>query len=210
MRHMSTFNNILKVCKAINQNLPDVVFIGGVAVYLQLSHKSLPSVPLESSHDADFMVSLSDYGILKDEEELTATPRLAKHQMFVGGVEFDVYVERLNRLLVPYDEIFAHSTTIEHIRVASLEHLLVLKLEALGQRGHSSKGEKDRRDLVKIGLLLGHRAKQKLLAPYLRTDHLQLLQDIAKSPIFFALCNRNAQDAKKVRIIFDAFMATLT
>ena len=207
---MPTFTKILKLCQSLGDDLPDVVFIGGVAVYLHVVQWSQDTIPLESSHDADFMISFSDYGILKDAEEVTATPRLAKHQMVVDGVEFDVYVERLNRLVVPYDEVYAHSTTVEGIRVACLEHLLILKLEALEKRGHSGKGAKDRRDVAKIGLMLGRSPKKYLLSPYLRDAHAALLDEVAKSTIFYELCSRNAHAAKKMRSAFESFARSIT
>ena len=206
---MRTFTKILDLCLELSHGYPDVVFIGGVAVYVHLAHKALSTLPLEASHDADFMISFSDYGNLKDEEEVTPTPRLAKHQMIVDGVEFDVYVERLNRLVVPYDDVYAASNVIEQIRVASLEHLLVLKLEAFGQRGHSSKGEKDSRDLIKIGLLLGRDANKDLILPYWRDEHLSSLLEVVKSSIFFGLCQRNAHAAKQMRTAFEEFVETI-
>jgi hypothetical protein len=207
---MPSFSKILNLSRTLSHELPDVVFIGGVAVYLHLIHKTLKTIPLEASHDADFMISFSDYGILKDEEEITPTPRLAKHQMILDNVEFDVYVERLNRLVVPYDEVFARSAVIEQTRIACLEHLLVLKLEALKHRGHSSKGEKDRRDIAKIGLLLGRRTRKTLVQPYMRKDLTKLLLDVAKSSIFFDMCSRNAHTAKKAKTSFSSFVGDVT
>ena len=159
------------------------------------------------SHDADFMISLPDYGILKDEEEITPNPRLAKHQMIVEGVEFDIYVDRLHRLAVPYDEALANSIEIEGIRLACLEHLLILKLEALVSRGSSGKGEKDRRDIARIGLLLGCRPDKSLIEPYLGEGLIQQLQDIARGSIFFGMCKHDAHEAKKARAAFKLFVS---
>jgi hypothetical protein len=203
---MVTFTKILDLCLALSQELSDVVFIGGVAVYLHAIKKASKVVPPESSHDADFMVSFTDYGILKDTEEVTPTPRLAKHQMVVDGVEFDVYVERLCRLVVPYDEVRAHSVLVEEIRVACLEHLLVLKLEAMVKRGHTTKGEKDRRDVAKVGLMLGDRLRMKLIEPYMRDELLDILGSIAKSSVFYELCDKNVHQAKVVRRLFEKFL----
>lgn len=206
---MSSFSKILDMCRGLSRDLSDVVFIGGVAVYLHALGRSM-KVPLEASHDADFMVSLSDYGVLKDIEEITPTPRLSKHQMFVDGVEFDVYVERLNRLVVPYDEVYAHSLVVEDVRVACLEHLLVLKLEALGHRGQSSKGDKDRRDVVKIGLMLGRKVRRELVEPYHQPSFAKMLGEVARSSIFIDLSDRNAHAAKKVRAAFVDFVGRIS
>jgi hypothetical protein len=205
---MPSFTKILDLSTELSRDLPHVVFIGGVAVYLH-SLQRATAMPPEASHDSDFMISFSDYGILKDMVEITDTPRLSKRQMTIEGVEFDVYVERLHRLVVPYDEISARSTIIEEIRVASLEHLLVLKLEAFASRGHSSKGEKDRRDIVKIGLLLGRRTRKALLQPYMREELESLLKDVAKSSIFFEMCSRHAHAARQARTAFAAFVASI-
>jgi hypothetical protein len=206
---MRSFTKILDLCLELRHGYPDVVFIGGVAVYVHLAHQALSIVPLEASHDADFMISISDYGSLKDEEEITYTPRSAKHQMIVDEIEFDIYVEKLNHLVVPYDDVYAASSVLEQIRVASLEHLLVLKLEAYGHRGHSSKGEKDSRDLIKIGLMLGRDIKNELILPYWRDEYDRALLEISKSTIFFGLCQRNAHAAKQMRASFEDFVETI-
>lgn len=206
---MQTFDKIIRKSRKLGESYPDAVFIGGVAVYLHASHVGT-GVPPEASHDADFMVSVLDYGALKDVEEVTANPRLGKHQMLSGGVEFDVYVERWNKLVVPYDEVATYSVVVEGVRVASLEHLLVLKLEALGKRSHSRKGDKDRGDVVQLGLMLGRRARGKLLAPYLRDDHLESLVSVAGSALFYELCDGNAHDARRVREAFTDFVGTLS
>jgi hypothetical protein len=127
--------------------------------------------------------------------------------MIYDDVEFDVYVDRLSRLVVPYDEIKAHAVTIEGIQVACPEHVLVLKLEALSDRKHSSKGDKDRRDVVKIGLLLGRHMNKQLIEPYIRDALKKLLDETAKSAIFFDLCEHNAHIAKKARTAFTAFVS---
>lgn len=206
---MVSFAKILNLCTGLSRELEDVVFIGGVAVYLHSTVARELAVAPEASHDADFMISFSDYGVLKDEEEVTPTPRLGKHQMVVDGVEFDVYVERLCRLVVPYDEVLAHSKVVESVKVACLEHLLVLKLEALAKRGHSSKGDKDRRDVAKIGLLLGPKAKRSLVSPYMRDELEELLADVARGPVFLDLCQKNAHLARKVRSKFEVFVKRL-
>jgi hypothetical protein len=203
---MSQFDKILAKCREVGDTLSDVVFIGGVAVYLY-SRARATGVPPEASHDADFMISISDFGFLRDLEEVTSTPRLGKHQMLSGGVEFDVYVERHNRLIVPYDAVAASAETVGGLRVASVEHLVVLKLEALKSRGHSRKGEKDRCDLVQLGLMAGPRVRTRLLEPYLRRDHVALLEQVAGSAVFYELCGGNAHVARKVRDDFSGFVA---
>jgi hypothetical protein len=206
---MIPFANILDACRTLSTDLPEVVFIGGVAVYLHTSMSSNPMLSPETSHDADFMVSLSNYGVLRDATVITHTPRLSKHQMKQEDIEFGVYVERQNALVVPFDEVFAHSKTIEQIRVASLEHLLILKLEAFKSRVNTPKGDKDERDVAKIGLLLGRRAKHVLITPYLRDDLLEIIHKVSRSLVFFELCEHNAHVTKKARTAFANFVSTI-
>ena len=115
---MQSFSRILDLCQSLSDTLPGVVFIGGVAVYLHSCEAEIAAIVPESSHDADFMISFSGYGGLKDMEEITYNSRLRKHQMIVGDVEFDVYVERLNGLIVPYDDVHAQADTIGTVQVA--------------------------------------------------------------------------------------------
>lgn len=185
--------------------MPDIVLIGGVAVYLHALAREIDYVQPEASHDADFMISLVDYDELKDEYEVTSNRRLSKHQMIVEGVELDVYVERQNGLAVPYDEVVAHSEIVDGMRIACLEHLLILKLEALVKRSGSSKGDKDRRDVAKLGLLLGSHPTINLLAPYWRPELRGQVDEVAKSSVFYELCGKNAHLAKKVRAKFARF-----
>ena len=203
---MQPFSRILDLCQSFSDNLPGVVFIGDVALHLHASESSSAGIVPEIHHDADFMISFSGYGDLKDMEEITYNPRRFKHQMIVDGVEFDVYVERLNRLIVPYDEIYAHADKIGKVRMACLEHLLVLKLEAFKSRKHTSKGEKDRRDLAKIGLLLGRKSRIDLIDPYMRDELAELMREVAKSSVFHDLCERNVHEAKRMREGFAGFV----
>jgi hypothetical protein len=203
---MESFSRILDLCQSFGDTLPGVVFIGGVAVYLHASEADAETIIPESSHDADFMISFSGFGDLKDMEEITYNPRLHKHQMSVGEVEFDIYVERLNGLIVPYDDVYAQADAIGTVQVACLEHLLVLKLEAYRSRKQSSKGEKDRRDIVKIGLLLGRKSRLDLIEPYMREELADLLREVARSSVFHELCERNAHEAKRMRERFSRFV----
>jgi hypothetical protein len=207
---MPTFSKILRTCADLSRELPDAVWIGGVAVYLHAASRPRAGVEPEGSHDADFMISFEEYGVLKDVEEVSETRRLGKHQMLYMGVEFDIYVERMSRLIVPYDDAYAHSDVVLDTRVACLEHLLALKLEALASRGHSSKGEKDRRDVVKIGILLGRRPRRRLLEPYMRPELESLLTQVGRSAIFYDMSGKNAHAARKMRAAFGSFVASVT
>jgi len=125
----------------------DVVAIGGVAVYLHVKN-TLGSNLLESSHDVDFYISLAALSALRDLEEVVPNRRLGKSQIVHEGVEYDVYVERNNKLAIPYDEIVSQAVNLDGIRCAALGHLLILKCEAAKDRQNTAKGDKDFRDIA--------------------------------------------------------------
>ena len=187
-----------------------VVFIGGIAVYLHSvaggADKNSPFV--EFSHDADFYISMSDLGDLRDIEEVTPNRRLSKYQFIKNGIDFDVYVERQSGLRVPWSEIAQHSVLIDGIRAASLEHLLVLKLDAYADRGASAKGRKDERDVARIVYLLSlGKPKRVLVQKYLTKADEALLQKVSKSDVFPLLVDGNLRKARQLR---EKFTATVT
>lgn len=141
--------------------------------------------------------------------EVTANVRQRKHQVMLGTIESDLYVEHNHRLRVPYDELFAYASSYGPLRVAAIGHLLVLKLDAQAGRDGSSKGEKGTRDLIKLALLAS-REDRSLLEPYLDARGLQRLREIGASPRpFTVIARRNAQQAKQLQALFDAFVARL-
>ncbi len=88
------------------------------------------------------------------------------------------------------------------MRVASLEHLLVLKLEAFADRKGSAKGDKDAKDLLRIAAVAKHSStglRPELVLPYLRESHLRLLELVERGPQVLALAHGNAMDAKRLR-----------
>lgn len=140
----------------VNNYPEDIVAIGGVAVYLHIL-RMLGSEFMESSHDVDFYISLAAFANLRDIEEVVPNRRLGKSQIIHKGVEYDIYAERNNGLVIPYDDIVRHAVLIEGIPCASLEHLLILKCEAALDRQNTTKGDKDFRDIAKIGVAMALR-----------------------------------------------------
>jgi hypothetical protein len=206
---MKEFQKILEQVARLAGEHPGHVFIGGVAVYLHAVNNAATKDLAEASHDADFMLSLADFADLRDTDEVVANRRLSKHQMIRDGIEFDVYVERQNNLLVPYDEAAAHADAYGAIRVACLEHLLVLKAEAFRDRKRSAKGDKDARDLVTIARLSGRRVRPRLANPFLKDVHRNLLQEIAEGPVFTYIARGNVHTAKALRKTFQGFLEAL-
>lgn len=194
---------LLAACAELAALFPDgLVFIGGIAVYLHAHNTPSVAQYAESTHDADFYVSLADMGDLRDIEEVTPNRRLSKHQLIKRGFEFDIYTERQSALIVPYDAVVASSVRYPPFRVAGLEHLFVLKLEAFRDRRQSAKGEKDAKDLLRIAAVAQATRRgfdAALAAPYLRDEHLTLLPLVHKSPVAAAMARGNAVAAKRLR-----------
>jgi hypothetical protein len=167
------WDELIKIAKDLTSDYPDVVFIGGAAVS---THAGLLGKRFqESSHDIDFYLSLTGKAAMRNRFEMRSDPRLQKDSANIGGQDADIYVERQHGLAVPYAEVYAHSEEIDGIRVACLEHLLVLKLDAAWDRRGSAKGEKDMRDLACIMALM-NTPHSKRLGPYLTDQRVEALE----------------------------------
>ena len=193
--------------KEIQEWFPDgVVFIGGVAVFMHSSKNE--DVKTEFSHDADFLISMEDYMDLRDLEEVTSNKRLAKHQIIKNDVDFDVYVENHNDLAVPYSEVQKLSSVIDGVRVASLGHLLVLKVDAFSSRKGTQKGAKDARDVVKIMLGMSNQDIEAA-RPYITEKRLSLVESVSRSSAFDEMALNNKHEAKIIRNKFDQILDAL-
>ena len=197
------FADLLSLCHEIASDYPDsLVFIGGVAVYLHAINHEPTRALAESTHDADFYISLADMADLRDSEELTANRRLSKHQLVKRGFEFDIYTERHSTLIVPYDQAIAHAVSYDRLKVMSIAHLIVLKLDAYGDRFASTKGQKDAKDLIRLALISQAQPSlfdAKVCADYLSDEHIKLLDRINKGAEFISLARGNAKQAKHLR-----------
>ncbi|MDP1830499.1 MAG: hypothetical protein Q8K67_00430 [Geothrix sp.] len=167
-----TWEHLLHISRTLTSEYGDAVFIGGVAVSCHASRLG-PNFQ-ESSHDADLYLSLAGKAAMRDRHEVWHNPKLQKDSALIEGEELDIYVERQHSLGVQYPEIFAASEEIEGIRVAALEHLLILKLDAAKSRWGSGKGDKDVRDLARIVALLD-KPEHEWLAPHLNAVRLETL-----------------------------------
>ena len=197
------FTSLLGACQEIASAYPDgIVFIGGIAVYMHaINHETTRSLA-EFTHDADFYISLADMSDLRDAEEVTPNRRLSKHPLIKRGFEFDIYTERQSSLIVPYDQVIAHAVVYDGVKVSGIEHLMVLKLEAYRDRYASSKGQKDAKDLIRLALIAHIRSNAfdaNVCLGYLRDEHLDLLDRVAKGHEFLALAKGNAKEAKGMR-----------
>jgi hypothetical protein len=178
---------------------PGAVFIGGVAVYAHTKDSTAFKSYFAFSHDADFMISVADYTDLKDIEQVTSNRRLSKSQFYKGGFEFDVYVQGHNDLTVPYDEVVAASELHSGVRVACLEHLLILKLKAYEDRRGSAKGDKDEDDLLKILLLLSEKGVSPDFVTRIDDDMARVLEAVVRSDAGLRISGGNSFIASGLR-----------
>ncbi len=178
-----------------------IVFIGGIAIasYAAVQKKVTLVVPF--SHDVDFMISVADYGDLRDIEAIIPNQRLSKSQFTRDGFEFDVYVEGTHDLPVPYDEAFTESLLINNLRVASIPHLLVLKLKAYQDRRASSKGQKDQDDIFRCLLYATEFEITPESAVRLDSSDIVLLNHVVKSDAAYRLAGGNLHPAAILRDI---------
>jgi hypothetical protein len=213
MTNDAEFPVLLAACEQLSTQFRDgIVFIGGIAVYLHAINNPATRGYAEATHDGDFYISMADMSELRDIEELTSNRRLSKHQLVKAGFEFDIYTERHSSLIVPYSAVVAHAESYGGLKVASLEHLLVLKLEAFRDRKSSSKGSKDAKDLIRIAAIAAARKQPlaaRLVDPYLSDEHQQLLDELSRRPEFVAMTRGNAKEAKKLRIQFAAAVSAI-
>ena len=198
------FPQLLTTCSQLMSGMAGGVIIGGIAVYLHTYNQALTQQIAGATHDADIYISLEDLSSLRDEEELTSNKRLRKHQLIKKGFEFDVYTQFQSGLRIPYDEVIANCVMYGEEKVASLEHLFVLKMDAFLDRQGSVKGDKDAQDILRISSVIS--AKKtfniKLIAPYLDDEHLELFKKIGANPIAMGLAKGDSRYAKKLRSSF--------
>ena len=201
MKSYKSFGDLLSVVSEIGRLYEDLVYIGGIAVYCHAINQESTKQYAEATNVADLYISLANLSDLRNIEELTQNPRLGKQEVQTGGFSFDVYAERQSKLPVPYAQVIAHAVDYDGVRVASLEDLLVLKLEAAVDRHASVHGQKDAKDVIRILLLatLGSFDARRAVA-YMRADHFERLGLIVKGPEFVSLAQGNAKSAKALRL----------
>lgn len=173
-----------------------LIFIGGLAVSEHARARS-GSVQPEFTYDGDFYLALQDFSDLRDIEDVVPNRRLNKHQITKSGFEFDIYVEGLNTLAVPFADIAARSTVSSSgLRVAALEHLLVLKSEAALDRKGSAKGDKDMRDVAKLLVMLDQ-PRPALIEKHISAEACQLVASVGHQTML-ELTGGNAHRARQL------------
>jgi len=196
----SRFAELLAVVQETGQLYEDLVYIGGIAVYLHAVNHDQTRQYAEATQDADLYISLANLGDLRSIEEVTVNKRLAKQEFHKAGFAFDVYAERQSDLPVPYDTVAAHAVEYDGVKVAALEELLVLKLEAAADRHASEHGRKDAKDVIRILVLAGEMDFDADRATsFMARKHFERLTKIVEGPEFISLARGNAKVARSIR-----------
>ncbi len=176
-----------------------VVFIGGVATAAYSSEIKDLVIDIPFSHDVDLMISMPDYTNLKDIEAITPSRSFSKAMFIKAGFEFDVYVENVHGLPVPYSESAADSVVMSGLRVASIGHMIVLKLAAWKDRKNSPKGLKDADDLLRLMLCVTKVDVTKSSVAHITKDDLELLKTVPASDVVTRLASGNLHEAAILR-----------
>ena len=127
------------------------IVLGDIATYLYSVHNKFNMELLEDDYDRELFIDivnlkdLTDYYGGYDENK-----QLNKYELKIYDFDYDLYFEHDHSLLFSYDELLKHSQLILDIRVPAIEHLLKLKLITYEDRKQSIKGEKDKRDIIKL------------------------------------------------------------
>ncbi len=129
------------ILKEIKGKFP-FILIGGWAVWMWTK--------AQKSKDIDIIVDFKTLSELKKGYDLRKNDKMRKYEIKIDDIDIDIYVTHYSQLAVAIEKI--ETTKIEGFDVARPEFLLALKQGAELERRESTKGEKDRIDIM--GMLL--------------------------------------------------------
>jgi hypothetical protein len=175
----------------------DAVFIGGFGVNLHCISLEGLSDLASYTHDVDIFISRTALVDLVDLEVVVSNKRRSKSQFTKFGIEVDVYVEGKSSLAVDFDEIMPFSEHVSGFRVASLEHIMVLKSYAWLNRSGSDKGRKDELDICLLLMALASKGFRKQLLSYLPQAFLDDMDKVFSMRNLSALFSGDAHLAHK-------------
>ena len=200
MANETEFERLWRSSLEVQGEYPGAVFIGGLAVAAHIYGLPGREALAGETHDADLMLARADATELTEREALAVNRRLDKREFVRGDFAFDVYVQGEHRLAVPYEDAYASSeVSTRGLRVASWEHLLLLKSDAAAARHGVAPGKKDREDIVRllaVGAAQG--GLQAPPSPYWTPERLAVVRD-ALVPGTVALADGNDHVAARLR-----------
>ena len=162
----ASWNGLQELSKEI-----DFVLIGGWAAYLYTK--------LQKSKDIDIVIDYTALRVMESAYKLSKNDRLRKYEIKLEKYDVDIYLPSYSVLTVPPKDILRkYNTSVEGFDVATAEALLALKLGAASDRGNTSKGQKDKIDILGI-LFYARPDLQKLkamLGEYDKLSYIELLK----------------------------------
>ena len=181
------------------------IVIGVMATYLYSVQNQFDIGLLKYDYDRKLLIDivnlkdLTDYYGGCDENKY-----LNKYELEIDGIAYDLYLENHHSLLFSYEELFEHSQLILDIRVPAIEHLLKLKLIAYEDRKQSIKGEKDKRDIIKLLYFADIKNKPNvkiLIDNKFEFKHVieQCYEILKDNKAFLSMCHNDAHLASKLK-----------
>lgn len=149
------------------------ILIGGWAVYVYAR--------MLKSKDIDFICDYEELEKLRLEYDLVKNERLKKYEIHVGEFDIDIYTPFFSDLGIPPEDIMQLCTHVEGFTVPTAEALLILKQKAYENRSGSSKGEKDRIDIIALLNSVDFEKYKLLLEKYSEKKFLSGLIQILKT-----------------------------
>jgi hypothetical protein len=109
------------IARKICEQFPEgVVFISG------------PVVDPESSSRPALYISKTDFPDLRDIDVVIPRRQLKRYEITRQFMDFDIYVDDISNLPLPFSIVFNDSHVRDGIRIASPEHVQALKSEGEG------------------------------------------------------------------------------
>jgi hypothetical protein len=174
----------------------DLIVMGEVGVYFHGRQSNEFSD--DCSDRGEVFITAAAYLDIRDAHEVFWNRQLNRALITVEGVEVDLYLEHQNRLRFDFGELASRAEDMGGIQVASLEHLLFLKLTAAGHRRNASHGARDRREVAKMLVLLEN-TEPEIGVSAITDNDFQLLEFVLSSNSMLDIANGNAPRAQDLK-----------
>ena len=120
----------------------DFVLIGGWAAYLYAK--------TNKSRDIDLIVDFTELEKIRNNYALKKNVKLNKYEIIIDEIDIDIYVPYYSKFIIPTEDLIKQVNQVQGFKVLKPEYLILLKQQAEQDRAHSSKGLKDRIDIISI------------------------------------------------------------
>ncbi len=169
------------------------IVIGGWAVYLWTKQNKSKDIDIILPEIKD-LSKLKKYALKKNE-------RLKKYEIKFEEIDINIYVPYYSNIILPIEHISKEISKIENFEVVNPEILLILKQGAELDRKDSTKGQKDRIDIMTILFYanVDFNKYRELLKRYNLQNYRQRLKIILNSFKDIKHLNLNAQEYSKIK-----------